>query len=392
MNSPFSQIQAKALCIQWMNELDNSLLGKQLCQQNCGRMLGILLCKDGTIYRAFSGQMLGQFTYEGFVNPVFNPEKMNLILEESDKIIKQEPDIKKRSEISRYYWHKIQTLYEFYCFDGTARLLSDIAPNAPAGTGDCCAPRLLSQCFKDNKHPVSMAEFYYGNGAKVHKQFYTPCDERCKPILKYIIGLDIVYLDDYIVVVNKPSGLLSVEGKTEKDCITSRVRNLYNTISQPCVHRLDQATSGLMVVARTQESHDILSMNFEKRKVYKEYTAIVEGIIKEDSGIISLPIRTDINNRPHQIVDFEHGKQSITEWQKIAIFKYENRNCTKLLLKPKTGRTHQLRVHCAMGLKHPIVNDTLYGTNPNNKELQLKATGLKFTNPVTQEKLSFYID
>ncbi len=392
MHAVLPQQQAREICTQWIEDLDGSELGSKLSEKDCGRMLGVLICSDGTVYKAFSGELLGSFVAEGFVPPVFDVDKMQAVLDESDSAIKAEPDKTVRSNLSRHYWHEIQKLYEFHCFDGSVKSLYDIFPNCQAGTGDCCAPRLLNTCFKNGKKPVSMAEFYYGNGPAVHKQFYNPCDERCKPILKYILGLDIVYLDSDIIVVNKPSGLLAIEGKTEFDCIASRVRNLYGAIAQPCVHRLDQATSGLMVLALTQHAHDTLCKDFEERKVYKEYVATVEGKILENSGTVSLPIRLDTDNRPHQIVDFENGKFAVTDWEKLVIYKLDGRDVTKLRLIPRTGRTHQLRAHCAYGLKHPIVNDSLYGSNPFNKSLMLTSVKLEFTHPVTNRIMSFELD
>ncbi len=392
MHAVLPQRQAKEICTRWINLLDKSELGKKLLQKDCGRMFGVLVCSDGTVYKAFSGELFGSFTADSFVPPVFDVDKMQTLLAESDKEIKAESDKAKRSELSRYYWHEIQKLYKFHCFDSSVISLDEICPTCQAGTGDCCAPRLLNQCYSDGRKPVSMAEFYYGNGPAVHKQFYTPCDERCKPIMKYILGLDIVYSDSDIVVVNKPSGLLAIEGKTEFDCVASRVRNLFNTIAQPCVHRLDQATSGLMVLSITQYAHDALCRAFEERRVYKEYTATVEGKIFENSGTVSLPIRLDTENRPHQVVDFERGKEAVTDWEKTVIYKLDKRDVTKLRLIPRTGRTHQLRVHCATGLHHPIVNDSLYGSNPDNKDLMLKATKLEFNHPVTNEKMTFSLD
>ena len=392
MNAVLPSSEAEKLCTQWIAELDNSSLGRKLMEKNCGRMLGILLCTDGTIYKAFSGELLGAFTHEGFVNPVFDVCKMQDILKEADLKIKSETDKEKCSNISRYYWKEIQKLYNFHCFDNSVRNLYDIHPNCQAGTGDCCAPRLLNHCYKEGKKPLSMAEFYYGNGPAVHKMFYTPCDERCKPILKHILGLDIVYLDDDIVVVNKPSGLLAIEGKTEFDCVASRVREMYGAIAQPCVHRLDQATSGLMVLALNQSSHDALCRDFEERRVYKEYTAVVEGVIVENKGSVNLPMRLDTDNRPHQIVDYSQGKQAVTDWEKLVVFKLDGRNVSKLKLIPHTGRTHQLRLHCAQGLKHPIVNDSLYGSNPDNKPLMLRASKLEFTHPRTKKIMSFELD
>lgn len=387
MNEILPSLQAKNLCRKWIEELDNSEFGNFLKQDKNGKMFGVLICTDNTVYKAYSGETNTSLTSETFVPALYNAQIMQTLLNSADKDLEQEHDKQKKKEISRSYWGKIKKLYTFHCYDGQIRTLDQIAPNAQAGTGDCCAPRLLSFCYQNNKKPLELAEFFYGSGPYEHKKFYGPCDERCKPILPYLIGLDVVYQDDDIVVVNKPSGLLAIEGRTEdkKDCVASRVRSFYNTIKQPCVHRLDMATSGLMVLAKTQEAHDKLCKDFEERRVEKLYLATVEGKVLEKKGTIDLPIRLDTDNRPHQIVDYENGKKALTTY----IVKRIKKNQTELILCPHTGRTHQLRVHCAKGLNCPIVSDPLYGTEIPGKNLQLHAYFLRFYHPRTGKLLTF---
>ena len=385
---------AKDHCLRLMDELDSSPLGNALTENSHGRMFGVLVCTDGTVLKAFSGELEGSYTADGFVPPVFDVDKFREITARYDYLIKKNLNHK---ELSRECWRELQKLYRFSCFDGSVVGLTSINDSLPSGTGDCCAPKLLSCAYGLGKKPLSLCEFFYGSGSFIHKSFQSPCDSRCKPILPAIIGLDIVYLDDDIVVVDKPAGMLSIEGRgaDKQDCIASRVRTLYpSCIAQPCIHRLDQATSGLMVLGLTQQAHDRLSLDFEQRRVHKEYEALVDGLILEESGTIDLPIRLDVENRPHQIVDFENGKKACTQWQKLCIENRFGRKTTRLRLIPQTGRTHQLRVHCAEGLGTPILGDALYGKAPEGEisRLMLQARVLEFKHPVTGEHLRFEID
>lgn len=391
MNKILPSEKAEEICLNWMKELDSSLFGSYLQQQGNGKMLGVLICSDGTVLRAYSGNIDSKYNSSGFVPKCYDQDKMNKLLESADKDLEQTTDKVLKSRISANYWEEIKKIYVFHCFDGQVRKLSDICPNAQSGTGDCCAPRLLNFCYETGRKPEQLAEFFYGNGTYTHKTFYAPCEERCRPILKFILGLDIVYQDNDIVVVNKQSGLLSIEGRTEdkQDCIASRVRSLYNTIQQPCVHRLDMATSGLMVLAKTQKAHDILNSDFENRKVFKLYKALVEGRVPEDMGEIELPIRLDVDNRPIQIVDKENGKPAKTTWYRTRIVKHMGKVATELVLRPHTGRTHQLRVHCSSGLGHSIIGDNLYGHGQEGDTLFLHAWVLKFHHPITGKVLSF---
>ena len=203
--------------------------------------------------------------------------------------------------------------------------------------------------------------------------------------------LDIVHQDAEFVVVNKPSGFLSVPGRgpDKLDSVATRVRRLYpGCIPQPAVHRLDMDTSGLMVVALNKESQRNLSMQFQERETSKRYIALLAGELELQGGTIRLPFRLDVDNRPIQIYDEVHGKLGITHWEKLEI---EN-GITRVAFTPITGRTHQLRVHSAheRGLGTPIVGDPLYGAGTGPGQLKLHASDLRFQHPTTGDTLAFH--
>lgn len=202
--------------------------------------------------------------------------------------------------------------------------------------------------------------------------------------------MKVVYSDEVIVVTDKVSGFLAVPGKGDHnlDSVSWRVRNLFDgCIEQPSVHRLDMDTSGLMVLARTKEAHRHLSIQFQNREPEKLYEALLEGLLNKESGVIELPFRLDVDNRPHQIFDPEHGKMGTTHWRKLG----EEGEFTRVEFKPITGRTHQLRVHSAhsLGLGIPIVGDPLYGNGDEPGKLKLHAKKLGFTHPVSGERMTF---
>lgn len=246
-----------------------------------------------------------------------------------------------------------------------------------------------------------MAEVFYGGDTtkKTCGASYPPCDERCALILPAMLGLNIVYRDDAVIVVNKPAGLLSVPGRgaEKQDCIASRVRRLFpRCIAQPAVHRLDMETSGLMVLAFTAESHRRLSRQFECGLVKKTYIAVLDGEILEQSGRMELYFRLDVENRPHQIWDAAHGKKALTDWQNLGSETYAapdgaRRRVTRLLFTPLTGRTHQLRLASAdkHGLGIPIIGDSLYGTRAEGERLLLHARTLEFQHPLTGRQMRF---
>ena len=312
----------------------------------------------------------------------------------------------------------------------------------PAGSGDCCAPKLLQYAFENGLQPFCLAEFWWGESprgeVRHHLHFYPPCRSKCYPILTWMLDLNgaegkpppcplrrgdhdtegedengkndthisypqtlpILYEDDWLAVVCKPAGMLSVPGKIARPSVEEIMKERWAadsripTSESPLpgrglgggfpVHRLDMETSGLMVVARTKESHAALQRQFLERTVSKRYVAVVEGSVT-GSGTIRLPLRPDLDDRPRQLVDPVNGRSAVTHYE---VFSSDGER-TRLLLTPETGRTHQLRVHCAHrdGLNAPIVGDELYGHK--DSRLLLHAAHLAFTHPATGKPLSF---
>ena len=324
-----------------------------------------------------------------------------------------------RTALTTASLQKVFDLYTFTRFDGRKITLNEIIALhggrlPPTGTGDCCAPKLLSYAFEHGLIPVSMDEVFYGKDSPNKKRgtSYPPCDERCGYILPSILGLEILYRDDSILVVNKQSGLLSVPGRTpdKQDCIESRMKALFpftNQLNQPAVHRLDMETSGIMILAFTKEAHRELNRQFEAKEVHKKYIALLDGVLEkadgdaapkrgEKSGRIELKFRLDPDNRPHQIYDEEYGKLGITDWQNLGLVTYRapdgsSRKATRILFMPQTGRTHQLRLHSSdqHGFHLPIIGDTLYGTCLPGQRLMLHAAEITFTHPITGSPMHF---
>jgi tRNA pseudouridine32 synthase / 23S rRNA pseudouridine746 synthase len=272
----------------------------------------------------------------------------------------------------------------------------------PAGAGECAAPKLLQYAFLNGLRPVALAEFWWGTPPatelRQQGQFYPACRGKCLPILGHMLaGMDldpdpmalnpaigkelaIVWEDEYLVVVAKPHDFFSVPGKRITDSVQTRMKARYPDATGPMlVHRLDVATSGLLVVAKSLGVYQQIQHQFTKRKVKKRYVALLEGIVAGDSGSIELPLRGDLDDRPRQMVCYEQGKPALTHWRVIA--RMEGR--TKVEFTPVTGRTHQLRVHAAhaSGLQAPIVGDDLYGTRA--ERLYLHAERIEFEHPVT---------
>ena len=277
-------------------------------------------------------------------------------------------------------------------------------PLPPGGTGDCCAPKLLQYAYLHHLKPVCMAEFWWGPSPKTeirhHGQFYPACSGKCKPVLTWMLqGLDIdpnpeevgfphlvpevVYEDDAIAVINKPAGLLSIPGRTEEYSVATWAQQRWPK-SLP-VHRLDMGTSGILLVAKNQEIYQTLQKQFTDHTVKKKYLAVVEGVPAKEHGIIDLPLLSDPLNRPRQVVDFERGKRAITEYRVLE----SDDTHSLLALWPHTGRTHQLRMHCAheQGLGCPIKGDELYGTKSDR--LYLQAQAISFVHPVTGKRMHF---
>lgn len=205
-------------------------------------------------------------------------------------------------------------------------------------------------------------------------------------------NLDIIHQEETFVVVNKPSGLLSVPGRGPQmqDCVVNRLKEFApQCMQQPSVHRLDMDTSGLLVLALNKETQRHLSIQFQEHRVGKIYIALLEGIVAEDSGEIELAFRLDPDNRPHQVYDPVQGKVGKTLWRKLSV----HEGITRVEFVPSTGRTHQLRLHAshALGLGCPIVGDRLYGTGSEPGQMKLHAASLKFEHPETGKTMSFEV-
>lgn len=303
--------------------------------------------------------------------------------------------------------------YNFLNINGETKNLLDIfSENAdqqpPAAAGECCAPKLLQYAFLNKMEPLAMAEFWWGaspkSEIKKHQNFYPACWGKCKPILSHMLegmevdenpftknnaldkDLEIIYDDEFMVVINKPADFLSVPGINVKDSVYERIKLKYIDATGPLIiHRLDMSTSGLLVLAKSKDAHKILQSQFIKRTVTKKYIALLEGVLPEDSGEINLPIRVDLDDRPRQLVCNKYGKKARTKYEVIE--RKETR--TKVYFYPITGRTHQLRVHAShhLGLNTPIVGDDLYGKN--DSRLHLHAAYLELNHPVTGKRMTF---
>ena len=276
----------------------------------------------------------------------------------------------------------------------------------PAGAGDCAAPKLLQQAYLHGWKPIAMAEFWWGDSPKTeirhHGHYYPACKGKCEPILQHMLqglqvvenpmlkrmqvpskNLEIVYEDPWLSVINKPAGMLSVPGKEDAVSVYSLMREQYPEADGPLtVHRLDMATSGLMLIAKTKRVHQNLQAQFKNRLVRKRYVALLEGIVPKDKGTVDLPLCLNPLDRPRQMVHTEHGKPAITDYQVLERLDGKR---TRIVFYPRTGRTHQLRIHAAhpLGLHCPIIGDELYGEKADR--LYLHAEYLEFTHPITGE-------
>lgn len=276
----------------------------------------------------------------------------------------------------------------------------------PAGAGECALPKLLQYAYLHQLKPLAMAEFWWGNSPKTevrhHGYYYPSCKGKCEPILQHMLQglkvdknplsanahkkeeLEIVFEDEWLVVVNKPSGMLSVPGKEEEaDSVYHRVKARYPEATGPMiVHRLDMATSGLLLVAKTKEVHQHLQEQFMNRSIKKRYVALLDRSeqngLPEETGTINLPLCLNPLDRPRQMVSEEYGKPAVTEYR---ILNYSDKYI-RIAFYPLTGRTHQLRVHAAhhQGLNCPILGDELYGKKADR--LYLHAEYLEFRHPV----------
>lgn len=277
----------------------------------------------------------------------------------------------------------------------------------PAGAGECAAPKLLQQAYLHHWKPIAMAEFWWGNSPKNevrhHGYYYPACKGKCEPILRHMLQgleveanpmqqeaergnekLNIVYEDQWLLIINKPAGMLSVPGKERQTSIYDLARKAYPEADGPMiVHRLDMATSGLLIIAKDKKTHQHLQAQFKNRSIRKKYIALLDGIVPEDEDTIELPLCPNPLDRPRQMVDTQYGKPAITYYQVLE----RTDKYTRIAFYPHTGRTHQLRVHAAhpSGLHCPIIGDELYGKK--DKRLYLHAESIEFTHPVNGQSM-----
>ena len=413
-----------------------------------GKMFGVLIVTPNNptdpttpyfFLAAYSGLLAGRNDWDYFVPPVFDAQQPDGHFKTVEREISEMSgrddgcgrdgrDPKQLSqELQTWLFHQYQLLNA----RGERRDLIDLwqsyysrpklrrkFPLPPGGTGDCCAPKLLQYAYEQGLKPLCMAEFWWGAPTKTelrqHLNFYPACRGKCKPILTWMLqGLDVdpdpetlgfarlelptVYEDEWLLVVDKPSGLLSTPGRIEQYSVETIMQQRYP--GSIIAHRLDMPTSGLLIVAKSVEVYRALQEQFVRHQVRKKYLALLEPPTNPTSptnpissspsrGRIALPLRPDPMNRPRQMVDPEHGRQAITD--------YEFLSDDLVALYPQTGRTHQLRIHCASpeGLGRPIVGDELYGTvrrlpDGSRDRLWLHAAELWFRHPVTGEEMHF---
>ena len=393
-----------------------------------GKMLGVLICsKDGIddpiVLYGFSGLAGGLSYVDGFVPPIFDytpPDGYFRIREAeiSSAVSAGNPEAGKMSaELQEWLFGQ----YIVHNAEGgemdirSIFALRGLVP--PGGTGECAAPKLLEHAYRNNLHPLAMGEFWYGRSpageVRVQGSFYPSCTGKCGPLLSWMMqGLEvepnpldagfsgdtepeILYEDETIIIADKPSGMLSVPGRTEALSLLEWLQNRYGEVHS--CHRLDMDTSGVMVFARTAEAKVTIELQFAAHKVEKTYRARLtcptagntnkRDLRKGASGTIALPLMPDYYDRPRQMVDYENGKRAITRYEVLEVLPNGE---LEVLFTPLTGRTHQLRVHAAHtdGLARPIKGDRLYG-NPDGDRLYLHAETIRFTHPSTGLPVTF---
>ena len=408
-----------------------------------GKMFGVLVVEapnpsaegDYAFLAAYSGLLAGRNDWDYFVPPVYDAQQPDGYFKTKEREISMlnshPPTVnskKQSQDLQLWLFHQYQLLnargekrdlvqlwQEYYSRPKLQRKY----PLPPGGTGDCCAPKLLQYAYQQGLKPVCMAEFWWGATTKTelrhHLNYYPACRGKCKPILTWMLqGLDVdpdpeslgfqrmelktVYEDDWLLVVDKPSGMLSMPGRIEDYSVATVMQQRYP--GSLIAHRLDMGTSGLLIVAKSLEVYRPLQEQFVKHQVRKKYLALLEEphttelstvTSQLSQGTISLPLRPDPMNRPRQMVDMEHGKRAVTDYEFLSDIPLSREGSGEGLslvaLYPQTGRTHQLRIHCAHpdGLGRPIVGDELYGTK--GERLMLHAAEIWFRHPVTGEEM-----
>ena len=423
------------LCLLAAKEVQQELQRMALTE---GKMFGVLVVASPAggkleeaslgFLAAYSGLLEGRNDWPYFVPPVFDAQQPDGHFKQEERLISAMQDDSQREERRQLSQQLQLWLFRQYRFLNARGEVKDLVhvwqdyhcsarirrkyPLPPGGTGDCCAPKLLQYAYLNGLKPVCMAEFWWGPSPKTerlrvgddesgmirqHGQFYPACRGKCKPVLTWMLqGLDVdpnpeeqtgqplldietVYEDDWLIVVNKPSGLLSVPGRVGPYSVATILHQHYP--DSLLAHRLDMGTSGLMVAAKSRTVYASLQQQFTSHTIRKSYVALLDAMPAQERGTISLPLLCDPINRPRQVVDYERGKEAVTDYEVIGD--------RRVRLWPHTGRTHQLRMHCAHpeGLGCPIRGDELYGRPA--ERLFLHAERLELTHPVTGERMAF---
>lgn len=345
----------------------------------------------------------------------YQVKKLKVALEEEERALltqlepyRQEIEALREARKSKSAGLQVQIFKEFQFLNANQEKESlytifknTVNENPPAGAGDCAAPKLLHFAYQNKLAPICMAEFWWGrpprNEVRKHLQYYTSCRGKCEPILGHMLKglevaenpmlkksegpkeLEILFEDEHMVAINKPHEFLSVPGKTVEDSVYLRMKEKYPQATGPLiVHRLDMSTSGILLIPLSREAHKNLQWQFKKRSIHKTYLAVLEGLVEGEEGLINLPLRVDLDDRPRQLVCYDYGKPAVTKWKVLARKEGE----TLIQFHPITGRTHQLRVHAAHadGLGLPIKGDDLYGRSADR--LHLHAAEIEFKHPI----------
>jgi len=344
-------------------------------------------------------------------------KKLKVIQEALSPYLTQISTIKsKRKEMSNALQHRLFDQYHFLNRAGETKSVIEVfKPTSyeipPSGAGECAAPKLLQYAFAHELKPVCMGEFWWGSPPKSavrkHKNYYPACRGKCEPILSHMLEglpmddnpllngpepgkvIETIYEDESFAVINKPHELLSVPGKSIEESVYLRMKQAYPQSNSPLiVHRLDMSTSGIMLIAKTKAAHKHLQKQFLKKTIKKQYIALLDGELLQTGGEINLPIRVDLDDRPRQLVCYQHGKKAQTLYKVLEV----RDGKTRIQYTPVTGRTHQLRIHSAHidGLGLPIVGDDLYGVRADR--LYLHAAYIELKHPETEELVEFRVE
>ncbi|MDO5322337.1 MAG: RluA family pseudouridine synthase [Bacteroidia bacterium] len=384
-----------------------------------GKMMGVLITDKGPLY-GFSGLAGGAAVVPGFVPPIFDLTAPDGYFKLREAEISAMPGGPEKAAASKELQDWIFTQYRVHNALGQELSIKEIFALRglvpPGGTGECAAPKLLEYAYRNGLKPIAMGEFWYGASpaSEVREQgrFYPSCTGKCGPLLTWMMqGLDVepnpldkeftaleepevLYSDDTIIIVNKPAGMLSVPGRTKAVSLLEWLQSRFGEVHS--CHRLDMDTSGVMVFARSLEAKICLELQFAGHEVKKTYRARLcapSGAVGSRDlrpgthGTIALPLSLDYYDRPRQMVDYEHGKQAITEYEVLEALPDGE---LEVRFTPLTGRTHQLRVHAAhkAGIGRPIKGDRLYGA-PGAGRLFLIADSILFSHPATKKKMSW---